>query len=247
MATAKPIITPAVAVGSRTKNTYGVGEVLTLSCTLKPASATPVSLNGVRWKVKTGQGRLTGLDQAGNGTFTCGQVAGNVKLELEAGTNGRKTTSLIVVSFKVVAPTGGTLRKTTNLNNPPGNAGTGFEGDIDLKPTGVSFNNIQFREGTCKGTGTGYYAGQTPTHKVGVWANVHNGYRTDAFDTVSSGPLPGPYSKGLFAWPIPWQYRIVGTTKVYRFCVVNHVERMNATGRVEITKGGAKHAKNLND
>ena len=133
-----------------------------------------------------------------------------------------------------------------------GTASVGFKGRPYVTPNDVSFINIEVREQTCTGTGTGFYSYLNGIiHSLGNWVSVGSGTTTEpskvnGVDTIQSGSKGPPFSDGTFTWPIPWEFRVgTGTTKV--FTTVTHQQIADSTGKVTISKGGISVSKNASD
>ena len=89
-------------------------------------------------------------------------------------------------------------------------------------------------------TASGYWAGADgDVHATGPWATVVNFNEVNLNDDIHSDPPAAPYSKGLFEWPIPWEYRVNGG-RARKITIVLHKEECNALGHVTIWKGGKK-------
>jgi len=129
----------------------------------------------------------------------------------------------------------------------------GFKGRPYLTPVDVSFGNIQIRESSTTGVGTGYFAGDTgDPHAQGNWRDVGDGDSDTSgskalwIDQIYTGENYGPFSNGTFLWAIPWQFR-VGTGTEKTFTTVNHFETIDGNGDMTLSKGGHSEPKAYSD
>jgi hypothetical protein len=145
-----------------------------------------------------------------------------------------------------------------------GSPSAGFQAITYLRPTDVSFSNLEYREGGASYTGTGVFARGEVTrdqlatsyeviHPVrAAWGPVNGG------DSVANGSLvsgndnmrTGPVSiigVGEFRWKIPQYGRVIGTHNDFLIKALDHVERVDATGAMTISKGGVTVTCQLND
>jgi len=249
MAIAHSVLTPVVLVPARTKGTYGVGEVITLGRTLHPGTATLADFGGaLTWRVTKGRGVVTGNDNAGNATYTAPDIASEVTVSLLRNDTQARVAS---ASFKVIAPSGVSfIRHVGPVLHTNGTASAGFRADNRLLPRGVSYQNIEIREGAFKGKGTGSYANEDGReHEVGAWGvgTVANGNQIAGFDTVRSDDTLAPFVPGTFEWYIPWSYRVLPAGTEHIFTYITHKEDINALGHVTITKGGVTVSANVGD
>lgn len=247
MAIAKGTLATPGGPLNRTKATYGVGEVINLGVRISPGTATVADFGGVlNWAVQSGGGAVTGNTGLGGAVYTAPDTEQSaVKLVLK-----RPDTQAIVftTTIKIVRPTGVKFSRHDNvLLHTQGFAGAGFRADIQLLPTGVSFNNVQVREGSFKAKGTGAYANEEGReHATGPWMNVANHNDVQGFDTVRSADTGAPYETGEFNWYIPWQYR-VGAGEAHLIDYVTHKQTVNQLGHVTILKGGITVSADVND
>lgn len=248
MALAKGTLTTPGGPVNRTKATYGVGEVINLGLTIHPPTATIADFGGaLNWAVESGGGVVTGNTGLGVAVYTAPDTEQNaVKLVLK-----RPDTRAIVfrTTIKIVRPEGVRFSRNDNIIlHTQGMAGAGFRADIKLLPNGVSFNNIQVREGSFKAKGTGAYANEEGReHATGVWVNVANFNDVQGVDTVRAADTAGPpFEAGEFSWYIPWQYR-VGAGNPHLIDYVTHKQTINQLGHVTILKGGITVSADVND
>ncbi|MEO8022290.1 hypothetical protein [Polaromonas sp.] len=262
MANVKGVLTPAVAIVHRGKGRYGVGEVIQLSVTVTPLGALAAVLaDGVKWKLKSGvAGRLSLVNTAaGTATLTLGSTGGDMGLEVwsEAALPAKLTT----VNIKVVAPNGVIFRKVpgSTIAHVQYAAHAGFIAEADIEPIGVSFANVEVREGKFKAVAAGAFAHENGVeHPFGPWLGIacvpltgvnhwlandrvessHGVARTDAMGAAvldeQGRPMFGPSS---FEWNIPWHYRVVGEIDNGTiFVYMVHKQTVEVTGRVTIKK-----------
>lgn len=253
MALAKPVLTPVVAIPNQlNRKKFGVGEVVTLSCVI--TGGTIASFGGaISWRAVSGSGVVTGNDNLGNATYTAGSIGGSAKLEIIR--NDTKA-AIASVTMNIIAPTGIKFIRGPNMGvlHTNGVAGAGFEAIQHLLPAGVSYQNIEIREGSFKAKATGSYAAEDGRdHATGAWGvgTVANGNVVAGFDTVRSADIAAPYVPGTFEWYIPWQYRVLPAIKANdppkTIEYITHKQEINALGHVTITKGGITVSANVGD
>ncbi len=232
-------LAPLVVIANRVAGSYGIGEVVAVSCTVT-GGGTIAGLGGVSYKITQGSGALAGAaPAAGTVTFT---AAGKVEtVKISAFGQNAPNQELAVAGLNIVAPTSLKFVKNSNVFHTHGQADAGFRGNIFLQPPGVSYQNLEVREGEFKGVGSGYYAAQNNMVHPATAAAVAivNGNQVNGMDTIYSGNQGPPWSAGKFEWNIPWQYRIVGTNDWTTFAYANHVQEINALGAVSIGKFNA--------
>jgi len=235
--------TVATMPSDRTRKKIGVGEKVNLTMT-------PASIGSVTWSV-AGGGKIdpkTGTTT----TFTAG---------------ARKATSTVTATFNsgakcdtvftVVEPSGARMirKPGTGIFHIQGFLKIGFKGIPFLRPTGVSFENIQVRERRVKGEGTGYLKfldGQV--HKPALkWEDVvpgdddASGSRIKVTDTVElKTSRKPPFTDGFFVWPIPWEYR-VGGAPPKDFATVNQTLTVAPTEKITASKAGINVTVNASD
>jgi hypothetical protein len=224
---------------------YGVAEVAKLFFAVSPTGVTAAQQGGLRWSKVAGGGTVTSGATSGIGTYTAPATASNVTLRLIV-QSGPSKNKYCEVRFSVVPPSDGYMiqKPGTNIWHRINTASVGFMGWSYLRPKDVSFTNIQRRENSCTGAGTGFYAYLNGiNHPVGPWREVSNGNSTTGClvvcdDRVTSGSKGAPYSVGEFTWPIPRQYR-VGTGGAITFYTATHHQTANAIGTAQIEKAEA--------
>lgn len=224
----------------------GVGEEVNL--TLKPTS-----LPSPTWNLSGGVG-TSGLNPiAGvSSKITAGERA--CTPSTEATILGEK----VKIDFNVIEPTGATMKRETGTGiwHIQGLPSAGFIGRPFIKPTDVSFIEIQVREGQCNAIGNGYYGYlHGKLHPDGAWVDVVTGdvgdpSKIDGIDTIQSGTAPDDAGHsipdlGTFDWPIPWLFR-VGSGGEKQFTTVTHHHESDAAGTVTISKGGVSVSATIN-
>jgi hypothetical protein len=228
-------LTPRVVLQNRTNGSYGIGEIIDLSCVL---TGPDTNIGDVGYRITQGSGTIAGANVAARtATFTASGKAETVKIAAYAAANPSK--DLAVAGLVIVAPTGLKFVKTSNVRHTHGQADAGFMGDVFLQPPGVSYERLQTREGAFKGKGTGYYASINNVNHQGNVNGFPVGGNRAAVDEVYSGIQQQPWSAGRFDWNIPWDYQLAGTTTWTTFAYANHVQEITALGAVSIGKYNA--------
>jgi hypothetical protein len=244
------VLTPFDKFSGHSKVRFGVGEEVKVDVTETPPSNPAPSLE---WSVKSGSAAVHNGKVAGQGTLKCGNKPGAVVLELR----NTKDKSLVATQrLEVVAPTGAQFKhKPINVAH-----GAGFQGEIYLEPTDVSFKWVEMREGEAPYEGTGCFAkvkladdelakSYAVVHPVmGSWVKCQGGASKNKMigsDKVTSA-IPADYGDGgRFQWKIPWFYRVHGVNGEFRFLTAVHQETVDKTGKMTISKLNAKVSKQL--
>lgn len=233
-----PITEPVDDFVGRSKSQFGVGEDINLSYETQPAGITP----DVVWRYYSGPGSVVGS------LLTAGASPGTIVVRawIESGPSQDEYRD---VSRTIVAPSGAYMQQAsgTGVRHVSGYISVGFKGSIWLEPKNVSFVNMQLREGTVKGVGSGCWAylDEKP-HEIGSWIAVGSGNSVTGCivlgtDTVNAGDVGPPFTQGDFVWNIPWQYR-VGTSAPTQFTTAQHPHWADPApnlGRAHISKKGA--------
>ncbi len=231
---------PAVNLANRVAGSFGIGEVINLSCVVKPAvPGLPGIPGGIIYKVTKGSGIISAAAPlAATAQFTAAGKAEDVAISAYGANDPNKV--LATAGFRVLVPNGLKFVQTGAIIHTQGAADCGFTGAIYLQPAGVSYQALQVREGEFKGKGTGYYKSQDnmlhPASNAAL--SIVSGNRVQGMDTIYSGIQQPPYSAGKFEWHIPWQYRL-GNGDWVTFEYANHVEEITALGAVSIGKFNA--------
>jgi hypothetical protein len=237
---------------------FGVAEYVDLQAIVTPATAAP----DLRWFIAsdTSRGALTGTERTGGNAgsaaywalYTAGDTAGEVTLVVKAASGPQAGTIVATRTYTVVAPTDAVMVQAPNTYvwHNEGTWSVGFLGEIFLRPTDVSFENIRFREDTVKPTvSTGYLTGLHPQdHPLGQWVpvsrgDIKSGSQVYGTDTAYGGPLYRPYGDGDFLWQIPWQYGSgIPSPGEYPVATITKADQhltADATGKATITKKDA--------
>ncbi len=234
-------LTPTVVLANRVAGSFGICELISLSCTVTPATANIAALGGVGYKVKQGTGKLSGANTGlGTAIFTASGTAEIVKVAAFGLNDTNK--ELAIATLKIVAPQSLKFTKVGNsIKHTQGQADAGFMGKVSLEPAGVSYERLRVREGEFKGKGTGYYAVQDNMLHPATAGSVSiiNGNQINGDDSIYSGIQGQPWSAGKFEWNIPWQYQTPGNTEWVTFAYANHVQEITASGVVSIGKFNA--------
>jgi hypothetical protein len=211
------------AKGANTRTTVGVGEEVRLT-----GSA------GGRWSAN--HGSLSSA-RGVKSTWTAPAKPGTTTIKLSS---GGKTVSK---KFRVIAPTGLTMKKVSEDNFPAGQQGVGMITNVTIHPTNVSFGNVQWLEVPGPASKiTGYFTRYPGLrhHPNPNWLQW-NDKNTGLTDHASLFRWPRPWAVGGFQWAIPnkWRVASVGGSG-HVFTTTHQVFRMtNNRGTTTITKGGA--------
>jgi hypothetical protein len=230
------VLNPAVVIANRIAGSFGIGEIVNLSCAVS-GPTTVAGLGGVTFKIVQGSGTIAAANVAlGTAVFTASTKAEVVKIAAYGVNN--QNAQQAVAGLTIVAPTGLKFVKNSNVFHTNGLAVVGFRADVFLQSPGVSYQRLEIREGEFKSVAQGYFARDNGlTHPAsGAALGIANGNQMIGNDTISSGPHPAPWSNGKFEWNIPWQWRIVGTAAWTTFAYANHVTEINAMGAVTVAK-----------
>jgi hypothetical protein len=251
------VLTPDDNFTGRDQMKYGIQETVDLSCTIVPNGLTGIQVGGLRWSKFMGAGFVSNVTDNGAADYDAGPYDpfwGSTWLFLSV-CSGPSSGDCVGYTRTIVAPFEAYMVQapSTGIWHVQGQASIGFKGWIYLWFKNVSFSNIEWREESCSGTGTGFFAPSTgQIHPTGSWmgvgsGNIVTGCRVQCIDTVESGPHGGPYSDGTFTWPIPWQYR-VGAGGAVTFATANHYEIIDSSGKMTIQKKwGGPFTRELND
>jgi hypothetical protein len=87
---------------------------------------------------------------------------------------------------------------------------------------------------------------------MGTWLNIStgdilNGCHMLGTDDVTSGTVSPPFVAGTFNWPIPWLFRVIGSSTEKTFFTATHSETVDAAGRMTISKAGCSVFRNAAD
>lgn len=233
------VLTPKDNFTGRSTTTFGIGEVVELSFTSKPAS-TAAALGGLTWIKQTGGGKLKG-GATGIDTFTAAKSPGSVALRLQV---GPKVGIGPVYKITIVAPNDAYMKQQgSKLRHTKDYCGVGFTGISYFLPKNVSFMNIRTREGSVAGVGTGLYKRYNGRkHDIGIWntvggGNSSTGCQENSADNIDTGD-DSPFDEGHFLWAIPWEYED-GAGKAQFFFTANHDMSAEKDGKATIQKAHA--------
>lgn len=246
------VLTPADNFAGRSRVRFGVGEVISLSFTSAPA-VTAAQLGGLRWFITAGGGTLSGTSgTGGTGTYTAPGAGGTAQLALKIVSGRLAGTVVATRQITIVAPSDALMIRATgtNLEHTNNTWSCGFLGNIFLRPKDVSFQKVEFLEGTVNAVATGYLSNFNglPHHGNPSWlpfgaGNAANGSQLTGRDHVFTGvkgPPPPPYGNGDFLWAIPWFFRVIGTAGAgTQFTTANQHHTADPTGQATAAKKGA--------
>lgn len=250
------IFTPLDDFSGRSQSNYGLEEEVYLTSTIDPTGVTVAQAGGLQWTKHSGVGIVSNAGSGGTANYDAKDTAGGVTFHLTI-QSGPSKDDYLYYSKTVVAPSNiNFVRKPgTGIWHVQGLASVGFKGEYYLRPTNVSFYDLEFSEGSCSATLSGWYSLKFPSgydHPEGAPAGVGlgditYGCKVLATDTVSACDYPPPpYDTGSFIWPTPARYRAYGdwstiTTATYRV-------DLDSAGKSTIQKAGVgPFSKNLND
>jgi hypothetical protein len=119
-------------------------------------------------------------------------------------------------SFDVKEPSGVKFVKVLAIHQQ-GYCDAGFQADVTILPTDVSFNRVEISEMEATATASGCFASLNDRiHKN--WTDQGFGWLQPDCDnklppTVDQARVGVPFGctgSGSFSWPIPWNFRVVG-------------------------------------
>lgn len=239
-------LTPDDNFPQRSQTKYGIAETVDLGVIIDPGGVIGSEAGNLRWRLHSGGGTMSGVTNSGTADYEAGATPGEVELKLEIQSGPSKWLGPYY-SRTIVAPDGGYMKRDpgTGLKHTINTWSCGWMGESYLLPKDVSFTNIQTREGSCTGTGTGWLSVlNNEPHPAGDWNDVGDGNRAngcmdESVDEVWSGEIaPQPnYGVGDFNWPIPWQYRVGAGAPVTFGSTMNHHATSDATGKCVMEKG----------
>jgi len=110
-------LTPAVVLANRVAGSYGIGEVINLSCVVSPAAPGLAGIpGGVVFKVTKGSGRISAAAPlAGTATFTAAVKAESVAISAYGANDPNKV--LATAGLKIIAPTGLKFVKSSHVRH----------------------------------------------------------------------------------------------------------------------------------
>jgi hypothetical protein len=188
-AAVRGVATPVAVLATRGKTGpfvhLGVGEQVRLSLN----TPTPPVGFEFKWSIQ-GDAELTS-ETATTALLTAGITAGNVTATLKINGGPHNGHKLSVLEFKVVAPTGTRTSQDPNqplLRHVQHTAGLGFKMWINLLPDNVVFSNVQWREHTGMGMGTGHFEGENG--RIHAPSGVAYNAQNQPVNTLSSVWMP---------------------------------------------------------
>ncbi len=238
-------LVPVDNFSNRNLDNYGLEEQVYLGCTIAPSGLTGSTLGGLRWKIPPiGVGSLSNVTTNGTALYDAEEAAGTANLWLEV-LSGPSWGAFIPYSKTVVAPSDEYMiqKPGTGTRHLVNTCSAGLLAYVYLEPKDVSFSNLNWHEGTCTSTGTGFWAPSNGlVHPVGSTFSVFGGSATTGCqinctdEVYSEGPPP--YSVGQFNWPIPHEYK-ASDGVFHLVAVANHNAVADSAGKCTIEKKGA--------
>jgi hypothetical protein len=211
------------AKGADTRTTVGVGEAVQLAGSVEGS-----------WSANHG---TISAARGAHATWTAPATAGSTTIRFSAG--GKSVSK----TFRVIAPTGLTMKKASEDAFPAGQQGVGMITNVTVGPTSVSFGNVQWLEVPGPASGiTGYFTRYPGlAHKPNPNWLQWNDQNTGLTDHASLFRWPKPWAVGGFQWAIPNKWRVASAGGAgHVFTTTHQVFRMtNQRGTTTITKGGA--------
>ena len=229
---------------NRKRTDIGVGEDVKITANF--ANATNVT-----WQITSGNGSLSSSGGTTVVTFTADDRAGSATIKA---TSGSKSAT---ITFQVKEPNTVTIDRIpgTNLQHQFGWASTGFKGIAHVGPDTVNFGNVIIQEGFAPYQVTGWFTANSinANHAPGAWLPLSStvvagkGTKDGGPDTIEGGSdNHTPYSDGTLTWAIPWKFAVdLEPSKTFK--VVNHLQVIDGTGKMTLSKGGTTVSSNLND
>ena len=155
--------------------------------------------------------------------------------------DGIKTVSEVM---EVIEPKTVTGTRKSVLSFPSGQQGVGMKLLLHYHPDQVSFGNVDVKEVSGGATNiSGYFlAHPPPFHNSGdAFLPVKQNNDDSILDTASLFRFRPPWSEGAFDWSIPYHFKVRSEAGEKKFTdVVQAFKMFDATGKTEITKGGAQ-------
>jgi len=228
---------------NRTRLTIGVAEEVSLSLVGAPAGT-------FTWSTSAGSVNPT------NGTSTTLTAPSNAATATVTVNYGGGSCQL---AFGVIAPSGYYASNVTAITGIGTNvAGAGMFVPLWLTSSNVSFYRLEIREvpATNNINVTGYFADTNiwprgfPLHDAaagaGGWVPIGMD-NTIGTDQAQGSGLPTPWSAGTVTWPIPAQWKVVGSTNTNALTWSNQAFSIDTNGTVTITKFGHTVTRNTNN
>ncbi len=224
--------TPRDDFAGRSHSRVGVGEIVDLDFfSLPPRPA--ADFGGLTWAIAAGTGALSAVTNVGTATYTAPALADPaVTLELRVASGATAGAVMASRTIAVVEPSAvrmvrigaGAPSFSPGGPIPAGRWGAGFTADVFVDPRDVSFQGVEFGEGTVPSVITGtflsVFAGPHPANSFGFapGGNAVTGTLLGVPDGAFSGSRgPTTIVFGIpicgasdFLWAIPWEFRVVG-------------------------------------
>lgn len=151
------------------------------------------------------------------------------------------------ITYTVLAPTGVTMTKVSEVAYPAGAQGAGMFTDVFFTPNNVSFYNLEILEipgpaSNVTGYFTNYTANQLRHTPSTTWFGIGLDNKLTQQDQAAFAvSLPPPWYPGGWDWIIPWNYRRVGSGGAgYLISNVTQSFRITSTnGTSSVSKAGA--------
>jgi hypothetical protein len=248
---------PEVQFAGRNQKSVGVGEVVNLS--VKPDISQQRS-GRLKWEIRSSNGgTISATGQDGTAQFTAGEDSTNVML---ACIDTSDSSEVDTAAFTVVAPNDGYMKQTpgSNTRHLPNSWNVSFVGNQFLRPTDVSFHNVEFTEWDAPAE---FYPSpkewMVPNQKDhersgGGWTDVlipqnGEGSMVDGDDWVSTGNHQGKgqasngdiiwnTTEARLSWNIPWLYRVKPDGQSSLIKEIRHTAYDYGMGKARLTKGG---------
>ena len=224
---------------ARDDGKLGLGEKIILNAKEEGEAKVGEGIGAQEFALESG----TNVGQLNNNEFIADGVPGRVEFSVKRSDEGDSLKSKM--SIDVIAPQNAHFVKTPPNHNAfmPNEAGAGFDGDNTIyEPTTVSFNGLNFREGEAPLSSNGAYAsGNGDMHKkTNPPLTVDEKNLESSCDEINSEAIDEATFKsggpGNALWPIPWEYSIMNKNKWVKFMTANHLEQIDNTATVTISK-----------
>jgi len=247
------VFSPEDDFAGRSYDKYGLAEGIDLNFTTDPPGITASQIGGLKWKKISGTAGdfVPPPGDDGTGHFVCFLDEGSVTLKLEV-LSGPSKGEGPTKQFDVIKPSAAYLIKEpgTEVGHIEDVFSVGFWGWAYLLPRDVSFDELQWSEGSCTADADGYLAEfDGDKHPEGDWfeigpGNITNGCHVmNMHDKITIYYENQNWAKGDFKWYIPWRIgycnQLIGT-----FCtVLQHAYSEDGSGTAYIKKGAGPFSK----
>jgi outer membrane protein OmpA-like peptidoglycan-associated protein len=258
------VVTARDNFAGRSTTRFGVGEIIDLHfLSLPPRPA--ADFGGLAWHLAAGAGTLTPPNNIGTATYTAPTTAGAVRLELRVAAGATAGRVVSAHAIAIVIPT------RVNMTLIPGTApdfagviaagtwGAGFHANVFVDPKDVSFQGVQFGEGTVAAVvtpaGSFLAARAGLVHPTNTFGFGHLGNATTGtpvsppHDNIATAGGVTPrqiLGKSIcgasdFLWAIPWEFSVAGgaRTPFAGGFTANHHVTSTLLCDATIEKGGA--------